>query len=200
MNACPAGIDIRAGLQVECINCAQCIDACSERMERLDKKSLIDYFFGITRGTTQQKWRPRVLWLSFAVAFFAALFVYQVAVRVPVDFRVENESMQGTILETSAHLQGNRYRITIENRSLLPAAYRLSIAGLALAELRTRVNPIMLPADSAKTVIAYLVKGKGFNDGAPVSIWFTIEQVDHPEISITREARFFMPATRGDKR
>jgi polyferredoxin len=32
---CPQGIDIRDGDQLECINCALCIDACDEIMRKI---------------------------------------------------------------------------------------------------------------------------------------------------------------------
>ena len=38
---CPANIDIRKGLQIECINCLECVDACTTVMSKLDKKSLV---------------------------------------------------------------------------------------------------------------------------------------------------------------
>ena len=34
---CPTGIDIRNGLQLECIHCAQCIDACNQVMQTIGK-------------------------------------------------------------------------------------------------------------------------------------------------------------------
>jgi cytochrome c oxidase accessory protein FixG len=37
VHACPTGIDIRDGLQLECIGCALCIDACDAIMRRLDR-------------------------------------------------------------------------------------------------------------------------------------------------------------------
>ena len=40
---CPTNIDIRKGLQVECINCLECSDACSIVMGKLGKKSLINW-------------------------------------------------------------------------------------------------------------------------------------------------------------
>jgi cytochrome c oxidase accessory protein FixG len=41
---CPTGIDIRNGLQLECIACTACIDACDEVMEKIKKpKGLIRY-------------------------------------------------------------------------------------------------------------------------------------------------------------
>src|SRR5690606_16841967 len=35
VHVCPTGIDIRDGLQMECIGCAQCIDACDEVMMKI---------------------------------------------------------------------------------------------------------------------------------------------------------------------
>jgi polyferredoxin len=34
VQVCPTGIDIRNGMQYECIGCAACIDACDQVMER----------------------------------------------------------------------------------------------------------------------------------------------------------------------
>ena len=43
VKVCPTGIDIRKGLQLECINCLECSDACSTVMGKLGKKSLINW-------------------------------------------------------------------------------------------------------------------------------------------------------------
>ncbi|WP_320035108.1 cytochrome c oxidase accessory protein CcoG [Halarcobacter sp.] len=43
VKVCPTHIDIRKGLQVECINCLECSDACSTVMGKLGKKSLIQW-------------------------------------------------------------------------------------------------------------------------------------------------------------
>lgn len=40
---CPTGIDIRKGLQLECINCLECADACTKVMAKFDKPSLINW-------------------------------------------------------------------------------------------------------------------------------------------------------------
>jgi len=41
---CPTGIDIRMGLQMECINCTACMDACDEIMDKIGKpRKLIGY-------------------------------------------------------------------------------------------------------------------------------------------------------------
>jgi cytochrome c oxidase accessory protein FixG len=44
VHACPTGIDIRHGTQLECVNCTACIDACDEVMLKVDKPTgLIRY-------------------------------------------------------------------------------------------------------------------------------------------------------------
>lgn len=44
VHACPTGIDIRNGTQLECVNCTACIDACDEVMDKIEKpRGLIKY-------------------------------------------------------------------------------------------------------------------------------------------------------------
>jgi len=56
VKVCPTGIDIRDGLQLECVNCTACIDACDEVMEKINRpKGLIRYtsLEGITKKETK---------------------------------------------------------------------------------------------------------------------------------------------------
>ena len=44
MDVCPTGIDIRNGTQLECVNCAACIDACDAVMDKVNfPRGLIRY-------------------------------------------------------------------------------------------------------------------------------------------------------------
>jgi ferredoxin len=47
VQVCPTGIDIRKGLQYECIGCAACIDGCNQVMDRMG------YPRGLIRYTTE---------------------------------------------------------------------------------------------------------------------------------------------------
>ncbi len=63
VHACPTGIDIRNGTQLECVNCTACIDACDEVMDKIQKpQGLIRYdsYNGINEGK-KLKFGPR-LW------------------------------------------------------------------------------------------------------------------------------------------
>lgn len=53
VHVCPTGIDIRDGIQLECVNCTACMDACDEVMTKIDKPEgliRIDSYKGITEG------------------------------------------------------------------------------------------------------------------------------------------------------
>ncbi|MDB4988895.1 MAG: Type cbb3 cytochrome oxidase biosis protein CcoG, involved in Cu oxidation [Myxococcaceae bacterium] len=59
---CPTGIDIRNGLQIECIGCSACADACDAVMSKLERPTgLIRYDSqnGLAR-LAKRFWRPRV--------------------------------------------------------------------------------------------------------------------------------------------
>ena len=59
---CPTAIDIRNGLQIECVGCAACVDACDEIMGKLGRdRGLVRYdsLAGL-EGGRRRFWRPRV--------------------------------------------------------------------------------------------------------------------------------------------
>jgi len=64
VTVCPTHIDIRQGLQLECINCLECVDACTTVMGKLGKPSLVtwssDYEIVDQKGKTQY-FRPKIL-------------------------------------------------------------------------------------------------------------------------------------------
>jgi cytochrome c oxidase accessory protein FixG len=71
VEVCPAGIDIRKGLQMECIACTACIDACNVIMAKVNKPlNLISY--RNVRGTKLKIWRPRTV-AYFAIAMICAI-------------------------------------------------------------------------------------------------------------------------------
>lgn len=64
VTVCPTHIDIRKGLQLECINCLECVDACTEVMGKLGKPSLVEWSSEketlFMKGKTQY-FRPKIL-------------------------------------------------------------------------------------------------------------------------------------------
>ena len=90
MTVCPTGIDIRHGIQLECVNCTACIDACNGVMQRINRPT------GLIRltshGRVSEGSSP---WLSARAAAYGAVLLGLVAaiavllaVRRPLDVLV----------------------------------------------------------------------------------------------------------------
>ncbi len=59
VTVCPTHIDIRKGLQLECINCLECVDACTTVMGKLGKPSLVRW--SSTKETIAQSGKTKYL-------------------------------------------------------------------------------------------------------------------------------------------
>ncbi len=64
VTVCPTHIDIRKGLQLECINCLECVDACTNVMAKFKEPSLVrwssEYETAFRKGKTQY-FRPKII-------------------------------------------------------------------------------------------------------------------------------------------
>ena len=83
VKVCPTGIDIRRGLQLECIACTQCIDACDEIMEKVGKpKGLIRYEAeNVLNGKPRKKFKLRNgIYLTAMIAVLTVLIYAVTAV------------------------------------------------------------------------------------------------------------------------
>jgi cytochrome c oxidase accessory protein FixG len=102
---CPTGIDIRNGLQMECIGCANCIDACDEVMIKLGRaQGLVRYDSrrGFDDGT-RRFLRPRLafyvaagaLGLTVALTMFSARQTFEAnVVHIGVPFVVRESVLE----------------------------------------------------------------------------------------------------------
>ncbi len=108
VHVCPTGIDIRNGVQLECINCTACIDACDDIMLKINKpKGLIRYASeeGITNNIPLQ-------WTRRSIAYTAVLTVLTTALMVLLFTRADTETV---ILRTPGILYQERPNHQISN-------------------------------------------------------------------------------------
>ncbi len=112
---CPTHIDIRKGLQVECINCLECSDACSTVMGKLGKENLINW--GSTNRVLNKK---RVsLFTKKNITYFVSLFI---CIFLAFYFSLEKEQFLVNINKTTELYKitsdkkiVNNYVLTIQN-------------------------------------------------------------------------------------
>lgn len=187
---CPAGIDIRDGLQVACINCAECVDACSAMNAKTGRRPLVDYVFGAGRGGDTGGPRPRVMGLSALLALLLMLFAYQVHVRVPVDFWVLRDEGQPFHQRGIRGQMMNTFNLLVENRSLEPAEYALTVTGVKDMEIVMTRNPFVMPPNSIAKMRIYVFTPTSSLAVRNTQIRFTLENTLLPEVRIVRESSF----------
>lgn len=118
VRTCPVGIDIRGGLQMECVACTQCIDACDPIMDRIGKpRGLIRYTSeNALEGKPTRILRPRVVLYGALTALLTVLFVGALLVREPIDLEVVR-APGAPFLELPDGEIANRLRFRVHNRT-----------------------------------------------------------------------------------
>ncbi len=120
VQVCPTGIDIRQGLQIECVSCSNCIDACDEVMAKLKRpKGLVRYdsLVGLSGGKTKFL-RPRVyLYAVFLVIGSVAGTLVMSSYR-PANLAVTR--MQGSPYYLTDQGIRNQYMIRLINKKTEP--------------------------------------------------------------------------------
>jgi polyferredoxin len=104
VQVCPTGIDIRNGLQYECIACGACIDACDEVMDKLG------YPKGLVRYTTHNAlvghkvnfFRPRIIIYATLLVALLAGTIFGIALRKPLIVDVIRDQQLYRITEDNA--------------------------------------------------------------------------------------------------
>ena len=131
VQVCPTGIDIRNGLQYECIGCAACIDGCDQVMEKLGRpQKLIRYSTThAMEGKPTKVLRPRVLVYSTILLAIAAAAAASLYLRVPLKVDVIRDRA-AIAREVEGGLVENVYRLQVMNVVEHARAYEVSVAGL----------------------------------------------------------------------
>lgn len=175
---CPTGIDIRDGLQMECINCTQCIDTCNDVMKKTGRKpGLIRYSSTHEIETGKQRLvRARVILypiilLVLLAAFFAVLFSKAGFTATLLRGTGNQYSISG---ETKIR---NQARLRLVNRSESTQAYTLSCL-TEKVELTKDFEQIEVNAGEMKTVDFSILAEHSLLQRGKLEVEIEIRQVD----------------------
>ncbi len=125
---CPTGIDIRNGLQLECIHCTQCMDACDVVMDKVGlPKGLIRYSSqdGL-EGKPQRLLRPRTVIYSVLLTVLTVLFVSLLSMKFAFDARLLPGGGGAPFALTGNMMVQNNFKLSLVNRSQKKQSYTLS--------------------------------------------------------------------------
>ena len=200
VQVCPTGIDIRHGLQYECIGCAACIDGCDQVMARFGyPPGLIRYSTenALAKGSDKTAmWRrvlrPRTLAYSAVLLTIVAAAAGSLAMRNPLKVDVIRD--RGALArEAIPGVIENVYRLQLMNTDEKPRRFAIGAGGVpglrvvgvdqpvAIGGAETRLLPLRLqaPADGA-TPGAYKIE-------------FSVQAIDDEKVVRHEKSSFVFP-------
>lgn len=135
--ACPMGIDIRDGAQLECINCGLCIDACDDVMARiLRPDGLIGYDTDANGQRRAQGKpahfrfvRPRTIAYTAVLAVVSVVMLGALVTRSTIDLDVIRDRNPNFVTLADGSVR-NAYTLKLMNRTARPRDFYLSLDGV----------------------------------------------------------------------
>ena len=187
--ACPMGIDIRDGQQLECITCALCIDACDDVMGRIGKpRGLIAYD---TLGNLERRshglstrlrlLRPRTLLYAAVLLLVAGIMAFSFGTRSDLEVNVikDRNPLYVTLSDGSIR---NGYTLKILNMANQPRHVALRVEGLPEAALtlggKAMPEDIVVPADEVLTLRLFVAAPAEALKTAATDIEFVVQEPD----------------------
>ena len=198
VQVCPTGIDIRNGLQYECIACGACIDACDAVMDKMD------YPRGLIRYTTQNAidgkhsriLRPRVIFYALLLTAIFSGWAWGVSHRsaLIVDVLRDRNALYRVAADGSIE---NAYTLKLINKTPQAQRYRLEIVddhGNPIPALRIAAGAQEATAAPEQVLsLAVTLIGDPAEAHGRRNVRFVITGIDHPEVHAQQDTRFFGP-------
>ena len=205
VQVCPTGIDIRNGMQYECIGCAACIDGCNQVMDKMG------YARGLIRYSTEHAlnehldsaamfrrvFRPRVLLYTGILVLVSAAAVVTLAHRVPVKVDVIRDRTSNSV-DNGDGMVENVYRLQIMNTDETRRRFTVTVKGLPDVVVDSRELPAELKG-STQRMLPLRVKAKpGADAHGSRTIEFSVtatavDDTTAAPITIIETARFIVP-------
>jgi len=204
VQVCPTGIDIRNGLQYECIGCGACIDACDDVMDKMGyAKGLIKY---TTQNGMESRWsrqqmfarllRPRVL--IYSAILLTMIVGMGVGIYYKPDFRLDVLRDRSVMARyTNDGNIENVYNLKLENETEVARDYELKVTGLpALAVHFADNNSQQLKAlkpFEKRNVIVEIQVPEGETRAGSHKIFFELTEIETKE-TIKEKSVFIVPS------
>ncbi|MGB6020341.1 MAG: cytochrome c oxidase accessory protein CcoG [Sulfurimonadaceae bacterium] len=196
VTVCPTHIDIRKGLQLECINCLECSDACTTVMGKLGKESLISWgstnfvFNKIKKSLFSKR-------SSVYLVFIVASLILAIVFASGKEYLLININKTGQLYRIDKNgLVNNGYVIAIHNTQDKAYTYDIKLEDSENFSIR-RFKPFTLGAmKRAKKVLIIETKKRLFLSDRKDSILklkITVFAKEDPKVNLTTELAFIYP-------
>lgn len=212
VQVCPTGIDIRDGLQMECIACGLCIDACDDIMDKVGlPRGLIAYhterYFDERQNEKSAKTdkaekfhfiRPRTIYYSVILCVVASAMLYTLISRSPLELAVLHDRNPLFVKLSNGNIR-NGYDIKILNKTHDHRHYTIGVEGIDNASIKLNAagevttDNIYVEADSVGHYKVFVESG--IQPQQPFDIDFYIidnqtgQKVKHETMFITQRSQ-----------
>ena len=196
MQVCPTGIDIRDGLQYECIGCALCIDACDEVMDKMNyPRGLIRYTTeNELEGKTSKLLRPRTFGYGAVLLLMIGAMIFTVATRVPAKMDVLRD--RGALFSFNGEGRvENSYTVKIQNMSEVPQTFELSVDGMEGIRILTETTFTISSGENRSLPTVVDVPPESIVESNNTIRFFAESETD-PSLNLETESRFVGPRPR----
>jgi cytochrome c oxidase accessory protein FixG len=168
---CPTGIDIRDGLQVDCLACTACIDACDDVMDKLGRpRGLIRYDSpnGLA-GAPRRFVRPRLV--LYTALMFVGAAVTLTATRTRTDFEAAALRLPGAPYTIEAGTLRNAFELHLVNKRGERQAFAIRVEapdGVSAVIPVPRVE--LAPLEDTRAPLFFTMDASRFHTDLPVRI------------------------------
>ncbi len=190
---CPMGIDIRDGAQLECINCALCIDACNEVMAKIERPANLiayDSFQGLEaagHGDARPRLvRPRTIIYAALIGLVSVAMLAALLLRSDFDMSIQRDRNPLFVRLSDGSIR-NGYTVHVLNKTYGETRFSLVVQGLPGATLsilgQAGAGIHLVPDDLTRirafiTVPAAVAKSAARQNGTALPIKIAAERAD----------------------
>ncbi len=199
VQVCPTGIDIRKGLQYECIGCGACADVCDEVMDKVGyPRGLVKYSTqnGMANGWSRYEmirhaFRPRVLVYSAILGAITLAMLVSLYLRTPLKVDVIRDRGSLARIVEQGRIE-NVFRLNIMNATEEGQRYRIDVAGMNGIEVASDAEVDVLPTEVRYAVLRVQLPPNVAASGSH-PIKFTIRSTGEEVAEVVEKAVFIVP-------
>ena len=190
VRTCPTGIDIRDGLQMECVACTQCIDACDDIMDAIDlPRGLIRYTSErALEGKPTRVLRARTA--AYGLLLVAVTTVFTVALTTRQAYDVDlGRAVGAPFSELADGTVANRVHLRVRNQTATASTFRVDLVLPAGGAFRLGARqPVEVAPQQRTRVEGFLVVPRAaFGAGAetPATVRLTFADGSTRDVAFT---------------
>jgi polyferredoxin len=196
VTTCPTGIDIREGLQLECVGCAQCIDACDAVMAKLKRPlGLIRYSSqAAIEGQKRHLIRPRVIIYPALLLLISTAFFFALRAQGPAYVTILR-GLGRPFTQLPGGEISNPVRIKIFNRTDNAVRYLVEVEDPGF-RVASETDPIVIEGGKSATIAAAVIAPPGALDHGVRAVVLRI--TDGADLVVERKYRLVGPGSEGE--